>query len=39
MNVEFNDEYDLQKIKNLLFLTDDELLQYTNYKDYDDDAR
>jgi len=38
MNVEFNDEYDLQKIKNLLFLTDDELLQYTNYKDYDDDA-
>ena len=38
MNIDFNDEYNLQNVKNLLFLTDDDLLHYTNYKDYDDDA-
>ena len=33
-NMEFYDKYDLQKVKNLLFLTDEELLKYTNHTEY-----
>ena len=33
-NMNFNDKYDLQKIKNLLFLTDKKLLEYTNHTEY-----
>jgi hypothetical protein len=36
-NMEFNDKYDLQKAKNLFFLSDSELLEYTNHTEYDDD--
>ena len=36
-NMEFNDKYDLQKAKNLFFLSDNELLEYTNHTEYDDD--
>ncbi len=36
-NMEFYDKYDLQKVKNLLFLTDDKLLEYTNHEEYDDE--
>ena len=33
-NMEFYDKYDLQKVKNLLFLKDKELLEYTNHTEY-----
>ena len=32
--MEFYDKYDLQKVKNLLFLPDEELLKYTNHTEY-----
>lgn len=34
MRLTFNDEYDLEKVKKLYTLTDDELLQYTNHTEY-----
>jgi len=33
-NMEFFDKYDLQRVKNLLFLSDEELLKYTNHTQY-----
>ena len=36
-NMEFYDKYDLQKIKNLLFLTDKQLLEYTNHTEYNEE--
>ena len=33
-NMQFFDKYDLQRVKNLLFLSDEELLKYTNYTEY-----
>lgn len=36
-NMEFYDKYDLQKIKNLLFLTDKQLLEYTNHTEYSEE--
>ncbi len=32
--MEFFDKYDLQRVKNLLFLSDEELLKYTNHTQY-----
>jgi len=33
-NMQFFDKYDLQRVKNLLFLSDEELLKYTNHTQY-----
>ena len=33
-NMQFFDKYDLQRVKNLLFLSDEELLKYTNHTEY-----